>query len=266
MPTFDAPPAETSSRSRSAARRARRQRVSVIGVVGEIFFTAGVVVVLYVVWQMWIGDLIYGAQASAEGRSVSEEWQRQYEQEPATEAPVPDFAAEPAAVDPPLLDRPADAQPFALMRIPRFGPDYFFDIAGGTTRARTLDQTRIGHYTEAAMPGQVGNFALAGHRTTFGGPFGRIAELRLGDAIIVEAPGGWYTYRFRTLEYVEPSEVDVLLDVPQKPAVPAGDRYITLTSCSPKGSLSERIIAYGLFESYTPRSAGPPAALTAPPS
>ncbi|MFX8907022.1 sortase, partial [Acinetobacter baumannii] len=86
---------------------------------------------------------------------------------------------------------------------------------------RTLDPIGIGHYPDSAMPGEVGNFALAAHRTTFGKPFNRIADLRAGDAIVVETPDGWYTYRFRTLEYVKPNAVDVLLDVPQKPDVPS---------------------------------------------
>ena len=65
------------------------------------------------------------------------------------------------------------------------------------------------------MPGEVGNFAVAAHRTTYGKPFNRIAELHVNDAIVVETADGWYTYRFRTLEYVTPDEVEVLLPVPQ---------------------------------------------------
>ena len=54
---------------------------------------------------------------------------------------------------------------------------------------------------------------------------------------------------------------EVLLPVPQKLDVPAGTSYITMTSCSPMYSLAERIVAYGVFESFTPRSAGEPASL-----
>ena len=104
------------------------------------------------------------------------------------------------------------------MRIPRFGPDYATPIAGGVTRDAARSTTiGIGHYPGTEMPGQVGNVALAAHRTTFGAPFARIAELRVGDAIVIESPVGWYTYRFRNLEYVQPSEIDVLADVPQAP-------------------------------------------------
>jgi len=136
-------------------------------------------------------------------------------------------------------------------------------MAGGVSRPVTLDPIGIGHYPGTAMPGQPGNFAVAAHRTTWGAPFNRIAELRLNDAIVVETADGWYTYRFRTLEYVTPDQVDVLLPVPQAMDVPAGTAYITMTSCSPMYSLAERIVAYGVFESFTPRSAGEPASLEA---
>jgi sortase A len=235
----------------------------VVGVLGELLITVGVVVLLYVAWQMWIGDVIYAAEKNQAGSELSEQWERQYEPDVAAAEPTPEASADTVAVEPVILPQPADAQEFGVMRIPRFGADYAMPIAGGVTRARTLDPIGIGHYPDAAMPGEVGNFALAAHRTTFGKPFNRIADLRVGDPIVVETPDGWYTYRFRTLEYVEPSAVDVLLDVPRKPDVPAGERYITLTSCSPMYAMTERIVAYGLFESFTPRSAGsPPTALT----
>ena len=65
------------------------------------------------------------------------------------------------------------------------------------------------------MPGETGNFAVAGHRTTYGKPFSDIETLRIGDAIVVETEAGWYTYRFRTLEYVKPTETSVLNATPQ---------------------------------------------------
>jgi sortase A len=258
--------ATSTRRDRRAPRR--RRRVSFFGVLGELFITAGVVVLMYVAWQMWIGDWIQGAQANAASHSLSEEWAQEASvPSPDPEPTTPAATAEPvpASVDPPVLPQPGDAETFGVMYIPRFGADYSREIAGGVTRSRTLDTNRIGHYPDAAMPGEVGNFAVAAHRTTYGAPFNRLAELHVGDAIVVETPDGWYTYRFRTLEYVTPDQVEVLLDVPQKPDVPAtGERYLTMTSCSPMFSLAERIVGYSVFESFTPRSAGPPASLEVP--
>lgn len=248
-----APTAETAPRS---TRRSRpRQRAGLAGILGELLLTAGVLILLYVVWQMWIGDRIYGALNDAEGQELSQQWEAEYTPEP---PPEPD---ESGWIEPVILPEPADAEDFGVMHIPRFGADYARTMAGGITRQRTLDNFRIGHYPGTAMPGEVGNFALAAHRTTYGAPFNRIAELRLDDAIVVETPDGWYTYRFRTMEYVTPSQVEVLLPVPQQPGVDANGRYITLTSCSPMFSLAERIVAYGVFESFTPRDSGPPEAL-----
>ena len=246
------------SRAQPRAVKPRR-RTSVIGVIGEILITIGVITLLFVVWQLWLGDVIYGAERNATGQQQLQQWDEQSDAIAPTGETQP---ADPVTADPLLLAEPADAQRFAVMQIPRFGADYAVDIAGGVSRARTLDHIGIGHYPGTSMPGQSGNFALAAHRTTFGAPFSRIAELHVNDAIVVTTEAGWYTYRFRTLEYVTPDQVEVLLPVPQAMDVPAGTAYITLTSCSPKLSMAERIVAYGVFESFTPRSAGPPASLT----
>ncbi|UYO97176.1 class E sortase [Microbacterium sp. M28] len=250
-------------------RRARRprQRATFTSVLGELLLTAGVLVMLFVAWQMWIGDIIISAQHNAEGAAVSEEWASA----PAPEPPpvITDDTGE-TLYEPPILPHPGDGEEFARMLIPRFGGDYNVAIAGGTSRAVTLDKIGIGLYEQSKMPGEVGNFSLAGHRTTWGKPFNKIDKLRTGDAIVVETPEGWYTYRFRTLEYVTPTQVDVLLDVPQMPGVQTGERYITLTACSPLYSLAERIVAYGVFEGFQPRAEGPPESLApvevAPPS
>jgi sortase A len=245
------------------ARRSRpRSRATFASVLGELLLTAGVVVLLFVAWQMWIGDIIIAAQKNEEGAAVSAEW-----------------AAGPAPAPPPLVEaddgttyyepvipaHPADTEQLGQMLIPRFGADYNFGVYGGTTRARTLDKLGIGIYTDSKMPGEVGNFALAGHRTTWGKPFNQLDKLQINDAIVVETADGWYTYRFRTLEYVKPTQTEVLADVPQMPGVATGERYITLTACSPLYSLAERIVAYGVFESFQPRAEGPPKALTDPP-
>lgn len=236
------------------------RRVSVTGVLGELLLTAGVVLLLYVVWQLWIGDVIYGAERNAQGAELAQEWEAGDPPAPPPVVTDPDTGAPVFA--PPALPEPADGERFGVMHVPRWGDDYLMPMAGGVTRPVTLDPIGIGHYPGTEMPGQVGNFALAGHRTTFGKPFADIASLRVGDAIVVETDEGWFTYRFRTLEYVRPDEVDVLLDVPQAPEAPADEAYITLTACSPRYSLAERIIAYGVFESFQPRAEGEPASLT----
>ncbi|MGM1018886.1 MAG: class E sortase [Actinomycetota bacterium] len=250
--------APTVPTSRRARRRRPRSRATFTSVLGELLLTAGVVVLLFVAWQMWIGDIIIAAEKNEEGSALTSEWADM----PAPELPPLIGEGEEKIWEPPILDHPAEGEKFATMLIPRFGEDYNFPVAGGTSRAITLDPIGIGVYDQSKMPGEVGNFSVAGHRTTWGKPFNQIDRLQLNDPIVVETPEGWYTYRFRTLEYVTPTEVDVLRDVPQMPEAQTGERYITLTACSPLYSLAERIVAYGVWDGFQPRAEGPPASLT----
>lgn len=255
-------------RARRGRAAARRRPATFFGVVGEILITVGVLTLLFVAWQLWIGDWIGAAQKNAAGQSISEQWAREFAtsapDESAAPSQTPDAAASPNphhSAKPVILKEPKDAQVFGVMYIPRFGKDYNVPMAGGVTRARTLDPIGIGHYPGTPMPGATGNVALAAHRTTFGKPFNQIAKLRLNDPIIIETKAGWYVYRFRNLEYVKPDAIDVLNPVPQEDHVAADGKYLTMTSCSPMYYKSERIVAYSVFESFTPRADGPPSVL-----
>jgi sortase A len=241
----------------------------VLGVLGELLITLGVVALLFVAWQLWIGDWIIGAENDAVGNSLSQKWAAEAPASTASPSPSPsatgpapaDTTGSTVTADPVVMAQPGNGQVFAVMHIPRFGSNYAVRMAGGVTRPKTLDPIGIGHYPDTAMPGDTGNMAVAAHRTTFGKPFNLIATLHVGDAIVMETPAGWYTYRFRTLEYVKPDAVEVLLPVPQQVGVAADGKYLTMTSCSPMYSKAERIVAYSSFEAFTPRSAGAPASL-----
>ncbi|MBN9215125.1 MAG: class E sortase [Microbacterium sp. SCN 70-200] len=260
-------PAETRRNSRP------RRRTSVIGVLGEVLITLGVVALLYVSWQMWIGDAIIGAEKHAEASALSQSWTTPAPTDDTTPSPTDDPAATPSATDEPtdpantvipVSTQPAHGTQFGVMFIPRFGSDWQFTIAAGTSRKDILDQGEIGHYKDTAMPGEIGNTVYAAHRWTSGAPFDPIDQLVIGDAIVIQTADGWYTYRFRTLEYVQDTQVEVLLPVPQQVGVAADGRYLTLTSCAPKLNMLERIIAYAVFEDFTPTADGPPASLDAP--
>ncbi|KZE39161.1 class E sortase [Microbacterium sp. T32] len=248
---------EPHTRRSSRRHRPPRRRVTVLGVLGDLLLTAGVVVLLFVGWQLWIGDAIIGAKFKSEAGALTQEWAAA----PATPNATPSPTATGLA-DPPALAQPGNGEVFGVIRIPRLGPDYQFKLAGGVSASVTLDPIGVGHYPDTAMPGQQGNFAIAGHRGSHGAPFADLPSLRVGDAVVVETPDGWYTYRFRNLEYVRPDGVGVLLPVPQQPEVQATDKLITMTTCSPRYGSAERAIAYGVFESFTPRADGPPASLS----
>ncbi|MBG6237609.1 sortase A [Mycetocola sp. CAN_C7] len=254
-----APPTRASRRGRTRRKpnQRPRQRVSIIGVLGELLVTGGVLVLLFIVWQLWLNDAVLRAAQDNEAAALSESW--------ATSVPLPTASEDPVDPGTPaILAAPGDAEVFGILRVPRFGDDYAAKIAGGVSTSRTLNPIGIGHYPDTQMPGEAGNFAVAGHRNTHGKPLNQVGTLQIGDAIVVQVEEGWYTYRFRTLEYVKPSGVGVLNPVPQMDGVEASDSIITLTSCNPAFSTAERIIAYGVFESWTPTAAGPPAALTDP--
>ena len=247
-----APPA-----SRRARRKKPRPRATFASVLGELLLTAGVIVLLFVAWQLWVGDVIIGSQKDADAAEISQRWAA----EPAPEPPALTDPDDETSWEVPIPDRPDGTGLLGNMRIPRFGDEYNREIHGGTTRPATLDHGWIGLYDQAKLPGEKGNFSMAAHRTTWGRPFNQLDKLKIGDAIVVETKDGWYTYRFRTLEYVQPDEIEVLADVPQAPELDTDERYITLTACSPLYSLAERIIAYGVFDSFQPRSEGEPDSL-----
>lgn len=250
----DAPPSRERGRRRAVAPLPRRRRVSVVGILGELLITAGVLVLAFLGWQVWLGDIIVGNQVGAEAREQSEEWNSGYSDVPPSEAGEPGLTdAVPVAV--PL----GNAETFAHLIIPRFGGDYFRPIAEGIGTRDVLNKGLIGYYPTTQLPGEPGNFALAAHRSSGGGHFHDLHQMLVGDNIYVETPDGWYQYEFRNLEYVRPSGVGVLNPVPQVEGMDPTASYITLTTCNPFFSTAERIIAYGVYEQFYPRAGGVPA-------
>ncbi|WP_253259554.1 class E sortase [Subtercola boreus] len=257
-PSSDRRPRDNRGRSRSVVR-------SAIGVAGELLITAGVLVFLFLGWQLWIQGIALNNTQTNEASGLSQQWNASPvgPVAPASTDPAASTGAPPAdgsgGVAPIVMAAPAETKQFAVLYVPRFGADYKRTIAEGVDAKAVLNAGGAGHYEQSAMPGAMGNFAIAAHRDGWGSPFIKINELKIGDPIYVETQDGWYTYRYRDTEYVTPEGVDVLSAVPQVPDAAPTDRLITLTSCNPLYIASERIIAYGVLDSFTPRSAGAPA-------
>ena len=91
-----------------------------------------------------------------------------------------------------------------------------------------------GHYPDSPMPGQLGNAAIAGHRTTYGAPFNRIDELAPGDEITIVTVSGTFHYSVTGQLIVTPKQTEVLDPTP--------DATLTLTTCNPKYSARERLV------------------------
>lgn len=203
---------------------------------GEALITFGVVLLLFVVWQVWWTDVSADRTQGGITKDLEREWRA-----PATSARRP-LAAIPMG----------DA--FALIRVPRFGRDDVRPVLEGT--GTDVLRRGVGHYPESVLPGRVGNFAVAGHRVTYGKPFNKIAELRTGDPVVVETRSTWYVYRVVRHVIVSPDRVDVVAPVPQRPGAKATARMMTMTSCHPKFSAQQRYVVFSELTQTLPKSAG----------
>ena len=251
--------------TRRAARRrpAAPRRPSVLEVVGELLMTLGVLLGLFVVWQLWWTDVV--ADREQDEIIAGLEWVRTEVPEPAAEpepepTDAPEVTAYPLA-EAPVLPEPEHGTTFATLQVPRWGPDYLRTISQGTSRRDVLDVLGVGHYQGTAMPGAVGNFAVAGHRVTYGKPFNRVEELQVGDALVVQTPETWYVYRVTEARIVLPADVEVIAPVPGEPGVEPTVATMTLTTCHPMFSARERYIVHAELTSWQPVSDGPPAEL-----
>jgi sortase A len=248
--------------------RSRRDRLyrrgpearTVIGVAGEIMITLGVIIFLFIAYELWFTGL-YTAHAQSNLKSqLRSEWALPAPS-PAAVLPGEDLSSPSVAPasTPAFADKVVPGDAIGLIRIPRLGADYAYAIVEGVS---TDDlKNGPGHYPGTAMPGEIGNFVLSGHRTTYLAPFNGLGELQAGDAIVIETRDTWYTYRVTGSETVLPTAVGVVLPVPNKPHAKPTKALITLTTCTPKYSASHRLIIDGVLQSALPKSAGLPPAL-----
>jgi len=234
-------------RHANVRRTADQTAYATLGVVGELLITLGLLLLAFMVWQLWWTDV------------TANRAQAQIVQDLRTRAPQPPpKAAVPGVGDPPVLDEPAHAVTFATLQVPRWTGEPARPISEGTDRATVLDVLGIGHYQGTAMPGAVGNFAIAGHRTTYAKPFNRIAELQVGDALVVWTPQTWYVYKVTSTQIVYPNQTEVLAPVPGQPGAVPTQRMITLTTCHPMFSARQRYIVHGVLDYWAPTSSGTP--------
>lgn len=134
---------------------------------------------------------------------------------------------------------------FAKLSAPRLGPEYLREIAEGTSLDKVLNTVGLGHYVSTQMPGEIGNFAIAGHRAGNGGPMRNIDKFTDGDLVYVETADKKYTYKYLETKIVAPAEVGVIAAEPvglNKKSEPG--RYLTLTSCTPIYVNTNRIIVW----------------------
>ncbi|WP_030683945.1 class E sortase [Streptomyces sp. NRRL B-1347] len=153
-----------------------------------------------------------------------------------------------------------DGEPFAVMYVPRFGFTWNKPVLQGT--ATDTLKKGLGHYARTAQLGRKGNFAVAGHRRTYGDPFKDFPELRRGDAVVLTDGTTWFTYRIDKKPYKTlPSDTGVVDPVPRGSGYREPGRYLTLTTCEPEWGHSHRLIAWAHLDATQPVEAGKPEAL-----
>ncbi|GLV76925.1 class E sortase [Streptomyces hygroscopicus] len=237
-------------RTRMEAKRAARARkdspgVVVSRVVGELFITLGVVMLLFVTYQLWWTNVRAHQQANGAANNLQKKWDENGDDR------------DPGAFSP--------GQGFAIIYIPKL--DVKAPIAEGIDKHKVLDRGMVGHYgknpLKTAMPwDKKGNFALAGHRNTHGEPFRYINRLKPGDKIVVETQNRYYTYEMSSiLPQTPPSNTGVIKPVPPGSGFTGPGRYITLTTCTPEFTSTYRMIVWGKMVEERPRSEGKPDAL-----
>ncbi len=208
--------------------------------VGKVSVALGVLFLLFVGYQLW-GTGLRMAQAQSEldqeFRDLRDRQERLVAEASTTTLgptgpndpqPTPTTTTAPA---PPPLPPPVEGDPVGLIDIPAIGIEDLSVVEG-----TTVDQLARGpgHFPTTPLPGQSGNAAIAGHRTTHGAPFFDIDQLEPGDLIVVETLQGESRYEVVEQRVVAPSEVGVVGD--------QGDDRLTLTTCEPKYSAAQRLV------------------------
>jgi sortase A len=250
-PTY---PTTPPSGGRAARRRAAKRRkdgpaILAIRAFGELLITLGVVMILFVAYQLWWTNVRADDYAHSQASTLEQQW-----------------GGDGRSVShPPYPKSIGPGTKFAIIYIPKL--DVKTPIAEGTDKESILDNGLVGHYTgaqETAFPwAATGNFALAGHRNTHGEPFRYIPRLVPGDKIVVETAYDWYTYQVTSsMAQTSPNNVSVIAPVPPQSGFTKPGRYITLTTCTPEFTSTYRMAVWGKLIQDLPKSDGKmPAAL-----
>lgn len=201
---------------------------------GELCITAGLILMLFVTYELWGTGRYTQDQQDRLGDELLKTWQA------------------PTKV---TTEKVKLGKGLAMIRVPRFGKDYKYVVIEGVDRSDL--RKGPGHYPGTALPGEVGNFVVSGHRTTYSAPFNRLGELDRGDEILIDTRDQQYVYKVTDRKIVKPSAVEVTAPVPFHPKRRPTEQLITLTTCHPKYSAAERMIIFGELASALPRVAKP---------
>lgn len=231
-----------------------------LGGLGRLLITSGLLILLFVAYQLW-GTGYFTGQAQDDLRS---QFEQRLAAATSTTAPGPTATTVPPTTGAPTTTTTPSSQVVSGATIPTFRdgdaigiihlPWGDYAIIEGTSR-NDLKQGP-GHYPATVFPGELGNAAIAGHRTTYLAPFGDLDTLHTGSTFRIDTLWGHYTYRVRQEPYaVTPDRVDVVRTLDPTKAT------ITLTACHPKFSARQRLVVQAdlvvVANSDAPRPAVP---------
>jgi sortase A len=202
---------------------------------GELLLTFGVVVLLLAAYEIWGKGAMIHAHQNDLNNQLSQDWGNP------TVGPSADTA--PGA--------PPPGWAIGRLYIPRL--NLHLVVVEGVD----LKDLRFapGHYPGTALPGKVGNFAVAGHREP--GMFWDLDKVRDGDYLIMETRTTWYVYQVFQTHIVSPNAVQVVAAVPNQPGVQPTQKDMTLTTCNPKWDNYQRLIVHAQMVATYPHSQRP---------
>ncbi len=199
--------------------------------IGRTCIASGVLILLFVAYQLWGTGF---AESRSQGRLRSDFLDALENPAPTTTSPAGTVPGSPTTTARAAPPTPTGAA-VAIIRIPKI------DVEKAVIEGVSVNALKEGpgHYPTTPLPGQPGNAAIAGHRTTYGAPFYRLDELNPGDEIQVTTRQGEFTYKVRDKTIVAPTQNEVL--------DPSEENLLTLTTCNPRFSAAQRLIVVGVL-------------------
>jgi sortase A len=209
-----------------------------------MLITVGLLILLFVAYQLW-GTGIWEARAQSDLKdkfdrelagSEAKTSSTQVGNPPTTAtttAPGPTTTTEPAA-----SRTPSPGEPVGIIKIDKIGLDKV--VVEGTAVPDL--RKGPGHYEGSPLPGQLGNAAVAGHRTTYGAPFGDLDQLARGDTISIRTIAGTWDYVLTDDPFAVKPDQTAVLDPTLDPNTGQPVATLTLTTCNPKFSAAERLV------------------------
>ena len=219
--------AESAQRPSSTTLTCHMDVRRIVAGIGRTCIAAGMLILAFVAYQLWGTGL---AESRSQDRLRSDFLDAL--QTPTTTSTT--ASTEPGETTTSTTMSAAPPTPsgeaVAIIRIPKIGIEKAVVEGVGVNALKQGP----GHYPTTPLPGQPGNAAIAGHRTTYGAPFFRTDELATGDLIQVTTRQGEFTYKVREKQIVKPTQNEVLQ--------PSEENLLTLTTCHPRFSAAQRLI------------------------